>query len=192
MNCLIINASPNPRSNTQYLSLAVKNHLAVKAHRAKVLNFENYDLPIGSLGSLTSLHPSIFQKSLIDEMAKASIIFIHSPEYNWMPTPEIINLINLFATKQNKAMFDDKVFALAGVSNGRGGRIPALLLSQMLNKVISYLNFHSVVSPKIFESQFTQDCVDKNGQLLSNETYNQGLENYVDFTIKIAKKWFNS
>lgn len=192
MNCLIINASPNPRSNTQYLSLAVKNHLEDKAHRTKILNFENYDLPLGSLGSLTRTHPTIFQKSLTDEMAKASIIFIHSPEYNWMPTPEIINLINLFATKKNNAMFDDKVFALAGVSNGRGGRIPALLLSQMLNKVISYLNFHSVVSPKIFESQFTQDCVDTNGQLLSNETYNQGLENYVDFTIKIAKKWFNS
>lgn len=89
-------------------------------------------------------------------------------------------------------MFDNKVFALAGVSSGRGGRTPALVLNQMLNKVLSFLNFESVVSSKIFESQFTQNCVDLSGKLLDNEGYNQGLKNYLDFTIKIANKWFNS
>ena len=192
MNCLIINASPNPRSNTQFLSLATKKLLEEEGLNAKVLNFENYDLPLGSLRKFDEHKPSLFQKTLIENTSEASVIFIFSPEYNWLPTPEIINLINLFAKKSNQSMFDNKVFALAGVSSGRGGRTPALVLNQMLNKVLSFLNFESVVSSKIFESQFTQNCVDPSGKLLDNEGYNQGLKNYLDFTIKIANKWFNS
>ena len=86
-------------------------------------------------------------------------------------------------------MWDKKVFAVAGISNGRGGKMPGIQLMYILNKIINYSNWDSVVSPRNFESHFTQLALDENGDSLGNAEYDAGLSAYIDYALKVAGRW---
>ena len=88
-------------------------------------------------------------------------------------------------------MSDDKkiIFSMVGVSTGKGGKTPALHLTSILNKIISFLNLDSVVCSGIFESHFTKVVLNENGEQLGNAPYENGMKNYLEYTLRIAERW---
>ena len=151
-------------------------------------NFEDYDIPFSNGGGLVPGHLSPFSQTAYECMSKSKLIFILSPESNWFPPPEIINLINQFGKKDFADCWDGKVYATCGISSGRGGRIPAIQLGYMLNKLINFMNFNSIVSAKSYESQFTPKAIDSQGQSLGNPEYDSGLENFVIYNLNLMRK----
>jgi chromate reductase len=187
----ILCGSSRTNSNTRRVGLAIKRILESKGIAQTEItmpNFEEYDIPFSNGGALVPGHLSTFSQSAYECMAKSKLIFILSPEYNWFPTPEIINLINQFGKKDFADCWDGKVFATCGISSGRGGRIPAIQLGYMINKLINFMNFNSIVSAKSFESQFTPKAIDSHGQSTGNTEYDSGLETFVNYNLSLMRK----
>jgi len=189
MRICIISGSARENNNSIRVALAIKN-LLDNAHIVHIIDFKEYDIPLIAQGGLKKDALSSFQKNLIDKIAEAHIVIIISPEYNWSSTPELLNMFDLFAVRDFQQIFNNKVFAFAGVSTGKGGKMPCLQLMQVTNKVISFANYHSIVSAKIFESHFTKEALDESGVSLGNEMYDKGLKSFIDYTIYIAERWF--
>jgi chromate reductase len=187
----ILCGSSRTNSNTAKVGKAIKHILTSKGIDPSQIilpEFENYDIPFSNGGSLKPGQLSPFSQSIYKSLASSKLIFILSPEYNWFPTPEIINLINQFGKKEFSECWEGKVFATCGISTGRGGRIPAIQLGYMLNKLINVMNFNSIVSAKSFESQFTSKALDEQGNSLGNAEYDAGLENFVQYNLNLMKK----
>ncbi|NBP04877.1 MAG: NADPH-dependent oxidoreductase [Bacteroidetes bacterium] len=187
----ILCGSSRTNSNTARVGKAIKRILIEKgldASQIEIPNFEDYDIPFSNGGSLKTGHLSSFGASVHKCLAESKLIFILSPEYNWFPTPEIINLINQIGKKDFADCWEGKIFATCGISSGRGGRIPAIQLGYMLNKLISVMNFNSIVSAKSFESQFTPKALDHDGNSLGNAEYDAGLENFVQYNLNLMRK----
>ncbi len=66
--------------------------------------------------------------------------------------------------------------------------MPAVQLSYVVNKLLNVMNLHSVVSPKMFESQFTTKALDEAGNSLGNAEFDKGLEQFVDYNLTLAGK----
>jgi hypothetical protein len=67
--------------------------------------------------------------------------------------------------------------------------MPAVQLSNTINKVLNVFNFESFVSAKMFESQFTDKALDENGLSMGNEEYNKGLQSFIDYNLKVTERW---
>lgn len=189
MNVTILSGSPRNGSNTLKLSKAIAKIVAElnPQYQCNLINFEESDIPLPNQGALQFNNPTPFQKRIIHSLSGPGYVFVCTPEYNWLPSADLINFINQFATKSNLDLFNNKHFALAGVSAGRGGRIPTLPLATALNKIIGFFDLNSYVSGKIFESQFTPQVVDSDGNLLNNDQFNQGLQSFVQYNIRPVK-----
>jgi chromate reductase len=159
----------------------------IESNQIRIPNFEQYDIPFSNGGMLTPGQLSTFSQAAYESLSKSKLIFILSPEYNWFPTPEIINLINQFGKKDFLDCWEGKIFATCGVSSGRGGRIPAIQMGYMLNKLINFMNCNSIVSAKSFESQFTPKALDIQGESLGNAEYDSGLENFVNYNLRLMR-----
>ena len=70
--------------------------------------------------------------------------------------------------------------------------MPAVQLSYVFDKIFNVFNLDSITSPKKFESQFTTQCVDQEGNLLDNEAYNQGLIDFVVYSQNVARRWHSN
>ena len=171
------------------LSRATKKILLEKGHDVNLVDFCDYDIPFFNGGYLNRANASKFQEKVYSGMSQADVIIIYSPEYNWFPSAEIINLINQTASERNSDLYNEKVFVFGGVSSGRGGKLPAIQLSSVVGKVINFLNLSSLVSPKIFESSFTQININEGGTLQADDIYNQEFEKFVNYSIKIGERW---
>ncbi|WP_044172210.1 NADPH-dependent FMN reductase [Flectobacillus major] len=190
MNISIISTSPRKKSNSlrfsKYLQSLVKD---AGIASVELVDFETYDVPFFGQGYLNKNHLSTFQSTLIASWEKADLIFIVMPEYNWFPDAEFINLLNQLGGKDFAHLFGEKTFALAGVSSGRGGKLPAIEMTTMLGKLINFLNQYSVISPRIYESHETAINVDENGNATGNEVYNTTVKAFVEYSIEVAKRW---
>ncbi|MFN4913908.1 MAG: NAD(P)H-dependent oxidoreductase [Sphingomonadales bacterium] len=187
----ILCGSSRANSNTARVGKAIRRILVSKGVDATLIaipDFENYDIPFSNGGSLKPGALSTFSQAVYESMAGSKLIFILSPEYNWFPTPEIINLINQFGKKDFSDCWEGKIFATCGISSGRGGRIPAIQMGYMLNKLINFMNCNSIVSAKSFESQFTPKALDNEGNSLGNAEYDAGLENFVLYNLNLMRK----
>ncbi len=190
MNICIISGSPRKNSNSLKVAKAIE--IAAKGKGIEeiyLVKFDEYDIPLMANGDLDENNLTQFQQQLKDSMDAASLIFIISPEYNWMPSAELINFIHQMTDRPYASMWSDKVFAIAGSSNGRGGKFPTVQLTYVLNKINSVMHYDSIVVPRVFESQFTQKALDENGQSLGNEEYDKGLNLFVDVALKTATRW---
>lgn len=176
MNTLIISGSARKNNNTLRLAKALNGLIS----DSEIVDYQNFDLPF--FNQLDNYSKTQFHQELEDKMTQAQHIIILSPEYNWFPTAELIQTIHLLATPANKALFDGKLFSCAGVSSGRGGRLPAIYMTQMLDKVFQVFSFSSFTNPNKFEAQFVTQCIDKNGNLLDNEEFNKGLKKFVAYS----------
>ena len=188
MNITILSGSARANNNTLRVAKALKR-IASESHQVNIVDFQEYDIPLMAQGTLNPDQLTKFQQELINSLAGAQLIIVISPEYNWSTTPELLNMLHLLPNKPFMHLFDNKVFSFVGVSTGKGGKAPALHLMQILNKIISFANLESIIAAKIFESHYTKETLDANGENLGNEAYESGRQSYLDYTIEVSKRW---
>jgi chromate reductase, NAD(P)H dehydrogenase (quinone) len=187
MYCLILSGSARKNSNTLRFSNAVHKIITEQNHESHVVDFNEYDFPNFNQGSIDWENPSDFQLKIRDHFSKAQIVFVHSPEYNWMPSAEILQFFNQFATNKHLPLFHNKVFAMAGTSSGRGGRMPAVQLSNVVNKILGFFDGNAIVSPKIFEAQFVPQVIAEDGSLQENLEFNKGIRAFVQGNLALTE-----
>ena len=188
MNICIISGSARANNNTIRVGYVLEP-LLKNEHIVTLIDFQQYDIPLINQAEISLNNLSAFQKKLVDGMSNAQIVFLISPEYNYTTTPEILNMLHRMGDRNFKHLFDEKIFALVGVSTGRGGKTPALHLTTILNKIISYLDLNSFVSANFFESHETKEVLDENGNTLGNHVYEKGMNDFVNYTLRMAKRW---
>jgi chromate reductase len=187
----ILAGSSRLNSNTARVGKAIQRILLANGiSKTEILcpDFTHFDIPFSNRGDIGKENLTAFQTEVYNAMAASKLVFILTPEYNWFPSAEIINLINQFGGKHFMECWAGKLFATCGISSGRGGRIPAVQLTYVINKLINVMDLHSIVSPKVFESQFTSKVLDPDGNSLGNSEYDAGLENYVKYNLQLLDK----
>ena len=190
MKIAIVSTSPRANSNTLRFCKFVRNILEESGqHEVKVIDFVNYDLPFVATAWIKPETLTPFQENFITAWGEADLVFFASPEYNWTATPQILNAFHSLGGPAFKYLFENKVFAMAGSSNGRGGRQPALDMTTVLNKVISFTNSYSVISPKLYESHETDKNVDAEGHFIGHEVYDRTVRAFVDYSLTVAQRW---
>jgi chromate reductase, NAD(P)H dehydrogenase (quinone) len=180
----IIIGSSRESSNTARFAKAIKINLeARQISHIRIPDARMYDIPFLNKGSLSIKTLTPYQSEVYDSVAQADVVFFLSPEYNWTMSAEILNLFHQFGSKDFSKMWEGKTFAFAGVSTGRGGKMPAIDMSRVVGKLVGFFGFKSFISPKIFESQFTTKALDPNGSNFGNEGYDKGLDDFIDYHI---------
>jgi chromate reductase len=190
MKITILASSPRQHSLTLRLAKGISHLLEQQQYTYEIIDFADSDITLSNHGPLQP--DSLFQQKLIQALEGPGLVFFLTPEYNWLPSAESINFINRFADKPFAALFDHKVFALAGVSSGRGGRMPCVTLGTAINKIIGFMGLQSMVSGSMFEAQFAGKVMEQDGTLLDNDAFNKGLEQFVKQNIQFARKWNTS
>ena len=190
MKIAIISTSPRANSNTLRFCQFVRHILEEGGqHQVTVVDFAHYDLPNVGTSSLKPDTLTPFQNEFVTAWGEAELVFFASPEYNWTATPQITNAFHLLGGPAFKHLIDNKVFAMAGVSSGRGGRQPALDMTTVLNKIISFTDSFSIISPKLYESHETDKNLDANGLFIGQEVYNRTARAFVNYTLTVAQRW---
>lgn len=191
MKVAVISTSPRKGSNSlkvaKYIQSLVKEQ-GIK--EISIAHFEEIDIPMVGRGSLDKDNLSAFQQNLISTWGEADVVIFTVPEYNWITSGELINAMHQLGGKPFAHLFNNKVFAFVGVSSGRGGRMPALEMTTLTNKLISFLNQYSIISPKLFESHETGNNLTEDGESTGNEIYERGATDFVQYTLRIAKQWY--
>ncbi len=186
----IISTSPRKNSSSLRVAKRIKQVLEAKGFpEAGLVNFESYDIPLVGQGELNQKELTDFQQELIQAWGNSHLLFFIVPEYNWFTSPQLINAIHQLGGEPFSYLFDNKTFAFCGVSSGRGGRMPAVEMTTLFNKIISFTNKYSVISPKIYESHETAKNIDENGNSLGNAFYDKPLEQFIDYAIHVAERW---
>ena len=181
----IVSGSARKGNNT----LRVAKALAKQIDGAHVVDYQMYDFPNMAEGWLNPAAQTDFQTDLIDTINGSDLLIVLTPEYNWFPSAEIVNTIHQLGCEAYKNIFDNMVVATVGVSSGRGGRMPAVQLGYVFNKIFNYFNLNSITSPRPFEAQEVTLCIDEDGNLLDNESFNNGLISFVNYSLKVAERW---
>lgn len=191
MRVLILAASPRKGSLTLRFSLRLAQLAAsIKDVReVHILDFDDFDIPPVGKGSFSSLELSPFQTKLVNLWESSDLIFICSPEYNWTANAELFIMLDRLGSKPFRHLFEDKTFAFVGVSSGRGGRQPALDLQRVLSKVVSFMGWFSLVSPKIFEAQEVEQNIAEDGSPTGSSRFHSFLEDFVFYNFRIARRW---
>jgi chromate reductase len=189
MNISILSGSARAHNNTIRVGKAIELRLQQAGHTTTLVDFVHYDIPLMNQGGIDETNLNPFQQQLADSMQAADVVILITPEYNWSTTPEILNFLHRLGDRKFKHLFNQKVFATVGVSTGKGGKAPALHLHSILNKIISFTDLDSLVSAKIFESHYTKEVLDENGNSLGNEMYDAGLNDFINYTLRIAARW---
>lgn len=187
MNIGIISGSARANNNTLRVAKAIQ--LLHPNDNVQLVDFQAYDIPLINQGDIQLNNLSPFQTGLMSAMQNADLLYIITPEYNWSTTPEILNWLHRYGERGLKHLFDEKVITLVGVSTGKGGKAPLLHLTGVLNKIVSFLDLNSFVSPRIFESHFTKEVLDVDGNSTGNAEYDKGLNAFVNYNVKMATRW---
>ncbi|MES2779164.1 MAG: NAD(P)H-dependent oxidoreductase [Bacteroidota bacterium] len=189
MNIAILSGSARANNNTIRVGKAIQLRLNKMGHMASLVDFQHYDIPLINQGPIEESIFTAFQQELANAMKEAQAIILITPEYNWSTTPEILNFLHRLGDYTFKHLFDEKVFATVGVSTGKGGKAPALHLHSILNKIISHTDLDSFVSAKIFESHYTKEVLDEQGNTLGNILFDAGLDDFISYTLRMTERW---
>lgn len=189
MNIAIISGSARANNNTLRVAKAIQLQLTNLNYQSNIIDFTFYDLPLINQGKIDINNWSEFQENLISKWQNADLIITISPEYNWSATPELLNMYNAIGVKEYLDLFAEKTFAFVGVSSGKGGKMPCLQLIQVVGKLVSFSNSQSIVSPKIFESHFTKEVLDENGNSLGNAMFDKGLLDFITYNLAVTERW---
>ncbi|MEY2923502.1 MAG: hypothetical protein RLZZ337_42 [Bacteroidota bacterium] len=188
MNVTIISGSARKGNNTLRVAFAIQKLMK----DAEVIDFQEYDIPNFNEDFTDKGNETPFQKKLISAINESNLLFVLTPEYNWFPSAEVINMVHQLATSQYIHIFDEKVISTVGVSAGRGGRMPAVQLGYVFNKIIGFFKLNSITSPHTFEAQEVVKCIDEEGNLLDNEMFNKGFRLFVEHSAKVAQRWHHN
>ncbi len=185
MKIAILSGASRPNNKTLRLAKA----MAQLIPDAQIIDFIDYDIPFPNQGHVDSKNLTPFQAQLTNAIDQSYLVFVLTPEYNWFPSAELVNMVHQLANHEHIHIFNNKVFAFCGVSSGVGGRIPTIQLSNMFDKILNVFNLSSVTSPKIFEARYIASALDEDGNSLGNEEFDKGLEDFINYTIKVADRW---
>lgn len=190
MKVCILSGSPRKLSNSLRFSKALANSFQKNGNISSIIvDFSKNDIPLLSAGEIDKNRLTVFQQNLLEAMSSAEIVVIVSPEYNWMPSAELINFLNCMTSNDFRTMWHNKIFAICGVSNGRGGRLPCIQLTNVLNKILGFMNYSGFVAPRSFESHFTPEYITEDGFVLENSKFENNLNQFVIYIIALTKKW---
>ena len=191
MQVTVISGSPREASNTLRVGRALHRVAEQKGHScAPVVDFHLSDVPLVGRGSLQAGGLTQFQDQLVSSVRGARLVLLAVPEYNWITSGEIINAVHQLGNKDFGDVFDNRVFAMVGVSSGRGGRRPALEMQTLVNKMISFMDKRSIVSPRLLESHETDKNLGIEGESLGNEIYDRTMDAFLDYSLDMAELWF--
>ncbi len=185
MKVTIISGSARKGNNTLRVARAFQKLMPGSV----LVDFQEYDIPSLAENFVSKASETKFQTTLIKAIDDCDLLLVLTPEYNWFPSAEIVNMIHQLGTNEYASIFDNKVIANIGVSVGRGGRMPAVQLGYVFNKIINFFNLNSITSPKTFEAQEVLACISKDGELLSNDVFNAGIQNFLEYSLKVAQRW---
>lgn len=190
MNIALIATSSRKNSNSLRFVNYLKHVLTESGqHEVTIVTFEDYDIPFVGQGSVKKDSLTAFQQEFIGAWEAADLVFFAMPEYNWTAPPQATNTIHQLGGPAFKHLFENKIFAMVGISNGRGGRQPALDMTTVLNKIISFTNSYSIVSPKLYEAHETDKNLDENGHFVGHEVFERTARAFVDYTLTVAHRW---
>jgi|YNPMSStandDraft_2_1061718.scaffolds.fasta_scaffold01022_6 chromate reductase len=189
MKVLVLSTSHRTNSSTFRASKYLEHLLLQQGFDAQIIDFVGDDIPLIGKADLNPQNLSDFQKKLIDRWNEANIILIVTPEYNWGLNANVINLFHQLGNHTFKKLFDNKIFAIAGVSSGRGGRMPAIDLMVIISKLISFLNQYSFVSPKILELHEVPFNLNEKGEIITEALFEKNAKDFVEYLKNIALKW---
>jgi chromate reductase, NAD(P)H dehydrogenase (quinone) len=189
MQIAVISTSPRKGSNTLNISRFLAQKFRDHGHHVTVLDMEDCDIPMLGRGSMNPEALTAYQTQFIAGWAAADLVIFGLPEYNWTNGGEFLNALHQLGTKSFSYLFNKKVFSCFGVSAGRGGRLPALDATVVLNKLISFTGSVAMVSPMVFEAHESHKNVNAAGQSTGNTVFDQALLAYTDYTLKIAQIW---
>lgn len=193
MNIALISTSSRKSSNSLRFVQYLQRVLAEDGqHDVSIVTFEHYDIPFVGQGVVKKDALTPFQQEFIGAWEAADLVIFAMPEYNWTAPPQATNTIHQLGGPTFKHLFDNKVFAMVGVSSGRGGRQPALDMTTVVNKLISFTNSYSIVSPKLYESHDTAANLDETGQFVGHEVYERTVRAFADYTLTVAQRWIGS
>ncbi|MFM9944412.1 MAG: NAD(P)H-dependent oxidoreductase [Bacteroidia bacterium] len=185
MQISILSGSSRLNNKTMRLAKAIRRLIP----EAEIVDFAEYDIPFPNKGGVDSTNLTPFQSNLLNAFEQSHLVFVLTPEYNWFPSAELVNMIHQLATREHIHVFNNKVFAFCGVSSGAGGRIPTIHLDNIFGKILNVFNIDSVTSPKKFEARFIAEALDENGYSLGNHEFDKGLEDFVRYSLKVADRW---
>lgn len=190
MKITLIATSSRKNSNSLRFVSYLRHLLAEEGqHEVTILDFEHYDIPFVGQGAVKKDTLTPFQAQLINAWEAADLVLFAMPEYNWTAPPQATNLIHQLGGPAFKHLFENKVFAMVGISNGRGGRQPALDMTTVVNKLISFTNSYSIVSPKLYESHETDKNLDEHGHFVGHEVYERTAKAFLHYTLNVAQRW---
>ncbi|MFD2935255.1 NAD(P)H-dependent oxidoreductase [Spirosoma flavum] len=193
MKITLISTSSRENSNSLRFVSFLRHLLAEEGqHEVSLVTFENYDIPLVGQGSVKKDTLTPFQEELIGAWEAADLVLFAMPEYNWTAPPQATNAIHQLGGPAFKHLFDNKVFAMVGISNGRGGRQPALDMTTVVNKIISFTTSYSIVSPKLYESHETDKNLDENGHFIGHEVYDRTARAFLAYTLTVAQRWIGT
>lgn len=193
MKITLISTSSRKNSNSLRFVSYLRHLLAEEGqHEVSIVTFEHYDIPLVGQGSVKKESLTPFQEELINAWEAADLIIFAMPEYNWTAPPQATNAIHQLGGPAYKHLFDNKVFAMVGISNGRGGRQPALDMTTVVNKIISFTHSYSIVSPKLYESHETDKNLDENGHFNGHEVYERTAKAFLEYTLNVAQRWIGA
>jgi chromate reductase len=190
MNLAIISTSPRSGSNSLKVARYFRRLGEASGNVTITLtDFEDADIPLVGRGALDPEKLTAFQEKLVTSWKNADLVLFIVPEYNWITGGELINAFHQLGSKHFTSLFNDKVFAFAGVSNGKGGRRPGIEMTTLVNKIISVLSGKSIVAPKIFESQYTQNVLDAEGESKGDASYEKAAKDFLAYNLAVAERW---
>ncbi|MES2518804.1 MAG: NAD(P)H-dependent oxidoreductase [Bacteroidota bacterium] len=190
MNIAVIATSPRKNSNSLRFSKYIQKILQEADYQnVTVVDFHHFDIPSVGRGIVDKDNLTDFQSELISAWGKADLVFFVTPEYNFTVNGDLLNALHQLGAKDFAHLFSNKTFALAGVSSGRGGKIPCIELTTVINKIINFSNQYSVVSPRIYESHETHKNLDESSDSVGNTIYDNTVKAFVDYSLEVAKRW---
>jgi chromate reductase, NAD(P)H dehydrogenase (quinone) len=190
MNIAIIATSPRKNSNSlRFSKYLQKVAQSTGYEEVTVVDFHHFDIPSVGRGMVNKDALTDFQSELITAWGNADLVFFVTPEYNFTVNGDLLNAFHQLGSKDFAHLFNNKVFAFAGVSSGRGGKVPCLELTTVVNKIINFSNQYSVVSPRIYESHETHKNLDENSDSVGNKIYEDSVKAFVDYALEVTKRW---
>jgi chromate reductase len=189
MKVAILSGTSRSGNNTIRVAKAIHSLHQLMNHDTTVVDFKSYDLPFFNGDPIDENNPTAFQNDLLSNWEDADLVYILSPEYNWLISPELANMANHYSGNSHKNLYDNKVFAFVGVSSGIGGRLPTMQLSSVFEKLIFYLGAQSVCSPNKFESHYTPQELDESGNFIKDSGYKKRLKSFVDYSTSLILRF---
>lgn len=189
MKVAILSGTSRKGNNTLRVAKAIHGLHSAHNNEVSIVDFRQYDLPFFNGEPIDEANPTPFQKKLLDTWGDADLVYILSPEYNWLISPELANMANHYSGKDHKYLYDNKVFAFVGVSSGIGGRLPTMQLSSVLEKLIFFLGGQSVCSPNKYESHYTPQELDEDGQFIKDSGYKHRLQSFVNYNTNLILRF---